>query len=600
MGRRKKISTSYDADKIKVLTEIAHIRANPGMYIGDIDTPTHLLKELLDNALDECINGYAKNIFIGIDTETGKCVVKDDGRGIPYEKDIPITIATKLFSGAKFKGSKTAYNIVSGKNGVGLVAVNALSKEFKIDIFRDKKHATFLFENCNCVNKEIVKNNIKSSYSTEVSFIPDESFFNVVVPDIQKVKNRLYVASIEHPEISILLEIDDQCCDFKLDKDTFFKQELVDEENRDSIKLFKFLAQEGYEKFEVIFGYEANSAIMPRIQSVVNTLPLDGGTHVNVIINILKEYFLGKAKKLNFKILPTDITVGMRLYTSMNLINPEFSGQFKEKFISKTSEYDALTNKLIKHISNYFDSNNEDLVSTLTIFSDYRNKQESKNHKSATGSKRVSTKITKLRECAEPGGELFIVEGDSAAGSIIYARNARKHAILPLRGKIPNVVNKKDILNNTEIGELIHALGTGVGPNFDINKLKYDKVIIAADNDYDGLHIASLVVMLIAILFPDIIKIGKLFIASAPLYAIRNSKTFKPLWTDKELEMARKNGHSIQYFKGLGEMNPDQIKTSLLDEKQRRLIEIKYSENLNKLVELFNSSECKRKLVNDD
>jgi len=597
MGKSKS-SNDYTADKIKVLSEIAHIRANPGMYIGEISTPTHLLKELLDNAFDECMNGFAENVYVSIDTKTGTCIVRDDGRGIPYEQDIPITISTKLFSGAKFKGSKEAYNIVSGKNGVGLVAVNALSKEFKIEIFRDK-HATFIFKDCQCVDKQITKyKNIEKKYSTEVSFTPDMQFFAASSPDIPKIIKRLYIASIELPRVSIILEIDQNVQNISTTKEDFFKRELLEEENRDSVKIFKFLAEDGYEKFEVMFAYEVNSAIMPRIHTVVNMLPLDGGgTQVTTTVNILKDYFMGKAKKLNFKIIPNDITVGLRVHISMNLVNPELAGQTKEKFISKISEYANLTRKLEKYIENYFDRNTEDLNALMTMFADYRNRQESKNHKSVNGSKRVSTKLTKLRECAEPGGELFIVEGDSASGSIIHARDARKHAILPLRGKIPNVVNKKDILNNTEIGELIHALGTGVGANFDIEKLKYDKIIIAADNDYDGLHIASLIVMLMAILFPEIVKNGKLYIASAPLYAIRDNKKFRPVWTEKELEDARKKNLKIQYFKGLGEMNPDQIKISLLDENQRRLIKVEYSTQLDKLTELFNSSECKRKLI---
>ena len=594
----KSSSDSYSADKIKVLSEISHIRANPAMYIGDIATPTHLLNELLDNAFDECMNGFAKNVHVTIDTTSGTCTVKDDGRGIPYEEDIPITISTKLFSGAKFKGSKEAYNIVSGKNGVGLVAVNALSTDFKIEIFR-KKHATFIFKDCVCVEKEIRGHKNKENvYSTEVSFTPDMQFFSECSPDISRIIKRLCIASIELPQVSIILEIDKSVQTISTTKDEFFKRELLDKENVDTVKLFKFSAEDGHEKFEVMFAYEMNSAIMPRIQAVVNMLPLNGGgTQVTVMINLLKEYFLAKSKKLNLKILPNDVTVGLRSYISMNLINPELAGQSKEKFVGKVSDYSVLTKKLEKAIECYFDKNTEDLSLILTMLADYRNKQESKNHKSVTGTKRVATKLTKLRECAEPGGELFIVEGNSAAGSIIDARDSRRHAILPLRGKIPNVVSKKDILNNAEIGELIYALGTGVGSNFDITKLKYDKIIIAADNDYDGLHIASLVIMLMAILFPEIVKSGRLYIVSAPLYAIKDSKKFKPLWTSEELETARKNNFKIQYFKGLGEMNASQIKISLLDDKQRRLVKIEYSSELDKLTELFNSSECKRKLI---
>jgi DNA gyrase subunit B len=182
--------------------------------------------------------------------------------------------------------------------------------------------------------------------------------------------------------------------------------------------------------------------------------------------------------------------------------------------------------------------------------------------------------------------------------SIIQSRDPHIHAILPLRGKsIPNVTMKKDILKNKEVGELIRALGTGVGPHFDLSKIRYDRIVCATDADPDGAHIACLVTMVIGILLPDIVKAGKYYIAQTPLFAINEGKTFIPLWNEKQLEKARKDGRTIQRYKGLGEMNPSQLKSSLLDPKLRHHIQVKYSKNIDELISLFSSAVEKRKLV---
>jgi len=214
--------------------------------------------------------------------------------------------------------------------------------------------------------------------------------------------------------------------------------------------------------------------------------------------------------------------------------------------------------------------------------------------------KRASTKFTKLRDCTTSQGELFIVEGDSAGGSFIQCRDPRKHAIFPLKGKIPSVANVKDILKNKEINELIQSLGTGVGPHFDVNKLKYEKVICAADADADGYHIASLLTLVLAVLVPDVIKNGHYYIATTPLYAVTKGKSFVPLWTKEELAKARTKNEPISRFKGLGELSPHQLKVSVIDERTRRLAKVEFSKNMNKMLKLFSDVAEKRKLLEDE
>ena len=251
------------------------------------------------------------------------------------------------------------------------------------------------------------------------------------------------------------------------------------------------------------------------------------------------------------------------------------------------------------HLDQFAQQSEPMLIEYMQRFQDYRVKLDSKKFVKTNGAgKRASTKFTKLRDCTSRQGELYIVEGDSAGGSIIQSRNPALHAILPLKGKsIPNVTTKKTILANKEVGELVKAVGAGVDSHFNINKMRYQKIICATDADHDGNHIACLVTMVIATLMPEVVKTGRYYIAQTPLFAINEKKAFIPLWNEEELEKARKDGRNITRFKGLGELSPKQLKVCLLDVKTRNLVPIKYSTDMPKLEKLFSSAEEKRKLV---
>jgi DNA gyrase/topoisomerase IV subunit B len=281
------------------------------------------------------------------------------------------------------------------------------------------------------------------------------------------------------------------------------------------------------------------------------------------------------------------------------MFKPEFSGQTKDKLINHKTDFYKFKNEFRKQLEMFAIEKEHILRDYLERFQDYRRRLDSqKLKKNGTGGRRASTQFTKLRDCTSRDGELYIVEGDSAGGSIILSRDPRLHAVLPLKGKsIPNITTKKNILENKEVGELIRAIGTGIEPQFDLSKMRYEKIVCATDADFDGFHIACLVTMVIAILLPGIIKAGRYFIAQTPLFAIKEKKTFIPLWTDKKVELARSKGRNIQRYKGLGEMNPSELKICLLDEGTRHLMPITYSKNINDLVKLFSSPEEKRKLV---
>lgn len=592
------MTTSYSAKDVRVLQEVEHIRLNPGMYIGDTSNPSHLIEEALDNALDEALAGHAKIIAVMIDTKENRFAVLDDGRGIPIDEDTPITISSKLFSGAKFQDKKTAYEISSGLHGVGLVAVNALSTEYKVEVYRDNKYASYLFQNTKLKKKRIVAHEGSAPFSTKIEFVPDKKFFETTTPSLNRIRQRLTAASAEMPEdISFVLYIDGEKEIFKLSTVDYFKQNCLT--GHDEVEVYTIQIQRGAEKFNVLFTYEQNGRLTPKHMSSVNLLPVtDGGVHLNCFLDQLKEFFQFKAKKMGYEFLTNDVLIGLRAYLSLNLREPKFSGQTKDRLINLKADMEVFTKQMRPQIEQIFDQGDR-LETMLTRFQEYRKKLDSRKLvKNSSGGKRASTKFTKLRDCTRRDGELYIVEGDSAGGSIIQTRDAKKHAVLPLRGKsIPNATTKKDILKNKEVTELIMAIGAGVGPHFDIDKVRYNKIICATDADHDGSHIACLVSMAMAVLLPDIVKAGMYYIAQTPLYAINEKKSFIPLWSPEELEKAREAGKQITRFKGLGELSPHQLKICLLDEETRHLTPVEYSENIEQLEKLFSSAAEKRKLV---
>jgi len=593
------MAKSYSAKDVRVLEEVEHIRLNPGMYIGETSNPVHLIEEALDNALDEALAGHAKIIAVRIDTKENKFSVLDDGRGIPISDDTPVVISSKLFSGAKFQDKKSAYQISSGLHGVGLVAVNALSSEYWVEVYRNKQRAKYYFKKTKLIKTDIEKFTGDAPFSTKIEFIPDKKFFESLKPNIDRIRNRLTTASAEMPNgVRFVLIVDDKQEVFTLNLTDHFVQKCI--MTKDKLTATVLTSEKDPEKFLALFTYENVGSTTPKLISSVNLLPVEsGGTHVLAFYDLLKEFFKSKGKKYDIYFQPNDCLCNLRAYLSLNLIEPKFSSQTKDKLINVKSYFDKFLKDFREQLENFAKTNEPLLVEYLTKFQEYRKRLDAKKLKTnGTKGKRASTQFTKLRDCSSRHGELFIVEGDSAGGSIIQSRDPKIHAILPLRGKsIPNVTTKKNILGNKEVGELIKALGTGTGPDFNLNELRYDKIVCAADADADGAHIACLVTMVIAMLVPEIVIAGNYYIAQTPLFAINEGKKFIPIWNDKELEKARKKNRKIQRYKGLGEMNPGQLKVCLLDEGTRNLMQVAYSENVENLVKLFSSAEEKRKLV---
>jgi len=595
------MTKSYTSKDIKVMDEISHIQSNAGMYIGETSNPVHLIEECLDNSLDEAIAGYANIIAINYDKKENNYCIIDNGRGMPIDNDIAIIIATKMFSGGKFKDLKTAYEISSGKHGIGLVAVNALSEFFIIEIYRDGKHARYTFEKSKLKEKILEDFKGEIPYSTKIQFKPSKKYFESLEANMDKIKRRLLIASVEIENCTFVINIDKKREVIKLSKEEFFNEYCLSNLDKNIGDIINVTAEDGNEKFNVSFVYSFEGSATPKVISSVNLLPVEnGGTHVNIFFDLIREYFVPIGKKLNLKFNDQDCLCGLRVYFSVYLKEPDLSGQIKDRLINRKEYFSKLTSKLKTNLENGFNSNPEFTNSLLNYFVEYRKKIDSKRLKGETHGKRSATKFTKLRDCTSNNGELFIVEGESAGGGFIDCRDPKIHAIFPLKGKIQSIANAKDILQNKEVGELIQALGCGIGSHFEREKLKYSKIICAVDADEDGAHIYCLLTMIMANLLPELVKEGKYYLAMTPLYGVVKGKNFIPLWSIKDVEEAQKRGETIQRYKGLGELSPWQLKVCAIDEKTRKLVKIKYSNNLEGMMKYFQGSEMKRELLSDD
>lgn len=590
------MTKQYTSKDIRTLHPMEQIKLAPGMWIGTTETPVHLVEECLDNALDEALGGHTTIIAVSINTKNNVYAVLDNGRGIPISDNTPVKISTELFSGAKFQDKKTAYEIASGLHGVGLVAVNALSDMYTVEIYRNDKHAIFDFEKGKVKSKLIKPFSGEKPFSTKIKFKPTKKVFDNLIPDLDRIRRRLSTASAEMSNISFVLNVDNKKEIFKLTLEDHFNKHVL-RNGEEHTTVIWLSAKQNPEMFSVILTYSINGSVSPRVLSSVNLLPVDsGGTHVNCLFEILKDYFMLKGKKLGYNFQSQDCLIGLRTYLILNLKEPKFSGQTKDKLTNNKAYLEKLVTQLKLQIENYFARTPTLLEILLQRFADYRTRLDAKKIKSANG-KRAATKFTKLRDCTSRDGELFIVEGDSAGGGFVSCRDPRRHAILPLRGKIPNAVNAKDIIKHKEVSEMIMSLGTGIGQEFDISKLKYSKVICATDADEDGAHIFCLATLILAILVPEIIINGHYYLVETPLYAISEKNNFIPLWNEEDLNEAKKNNRKITRLKGLGELNPDQLEQVVLNEEKRKLIPISMTSNIEKMSNLFSDAAEKRKLL---
>ncbi len=582
----------YKAAQIKVLEGLEAIRRRPAMYIGDTGKPGlhHLVYEVVDNSIDECLAGFCSLIEITLNKD-GSVTVKDNGRGIPvdkhprFNKSAMEIVMTKLHAGGKFE--KTVYQISGGLHGVGLSVVNALSKRLVAKVKRDGKiHSQeYSFGKPKQAVKVIGKCE-KEDTGTEITFWPDDSIFLTVNFDFNVLRKRIKELAFLNPNAKIILK------DEKGFKKEFFHYtgglvEFVKHINKTKTVLHK----------PIYFKKEVDSCIVEvaiqytegyneNIFGFVNTInTTEGGTHISGFKTALTRAINDYAKRKNIlksgSLSGDDVREGLTAIINLKLRNPQFEGQTKTKL--GNSEVKGYVDSMVSTALSEFLEQNPTVGNRIATKagSALKARDAAKKARELVRRKNVlgfSGLPGKLADCSSKKfekTELYIVEGDSAAGSSKMARNKEFQAILPLKGKIINVEKAAPTktLSSEEIISLITALGTGVKENFNIAKLRYHKVIIMTDADVDGQHITTLLLTFFFRYAHELIENGNIYIAVSPLYRVRKGKDYY-VYSDDELKklLAKLGGKAdVQRFKGLGEMNPNQLWDTTMNPKTRIL-----------------------------
>ena len=608
----------YSGDQIVVLEGLEAVRKRPGMYIGSTGPRGlhHLIWEIIDNGIDEHLAGFCTEISVNL-LKDGGIEIIDNGRGIPVDihptQKIPTerVIYTMLHAGGKFDGS--AYKVSGGLHGVGAAVVNALSEKLIIEIKRDGKIYRDEYENggkpITPLNKgqlPTIGNCKKSESGTKVTFYPDSSIFETTEFKPETIKKKL--KEIAFLNKGLILNFTDQINDVQ---ESFQENDgiksYVSYLTRDMTTLHDdpvyIEGKSGEIEIEIAFQYTDNFS--EQINSYCNIINLvDGGTLVTgfktALTRIMNQYAreLNVLKEKDDNFDGRDIRNGIVAIVSIKHPDPQFEGQTKTK-LGNTDAKSAVEEVINTEAQRWFDKNVEVLKIIL------ENSQKSQNARKASDKARVAVlkqlndvdTRSKLASCSSRKPEeceLFIVEGDSAGGTVKTARNRRTQAVLPLRGKILNVekASLERILTNNEIKSMIVSFGCGIGEEFDISKLRYDKIIILTDADVDGAHISTLLLTFFYRFMPELILAGKIYRGLPPLYKVdyqakvkgKTVKKSKYLFDDFSLEKFRKENHkilSLQRYKGLGEMDANQLWETTINPETRTLAQI----SINDMVE---------------
>ena len=590
----------YGADQIQILEGLEAVRKRPGMYIGSTSARGlhHLVYEIVDNAVDEALAGYCKNIEVTINPDNS-ITVEDDGRGIPVGmnhkagKSALEVVYTVLHAGGKFGGG--GYKVSGGLHGVGASVVNALSNWLEVQIFHDGKIYKQRYERGHTMYplKEVGKCDINKT-GTTVTFSPDGSIFEETVYDFDTLKQRLRETAFLTKNLRITLRDDRE----EPVKERVFHyeggiKEFVTYLNKSKEALYPEVIYCEGEKNGVLVevAMQHNDAYNEATYSFVNNIITpEGGTHLAGFRNALTKTFneYARANKIlkdsELALSGDDIREGLTAIVSIKIEEPKFEGQTKQKL--GNSEARGAVDSVVSEQLTYFLEQNPQVAKTICEKSllAQRAREAARKARDLTRRKTAleGTSLPgKLADCSDKDPkncEIFIVEGDSAGGSAKTARSRATQAILPLRGKILNVEKARldKIYGNAEIKAMITAFGTGIHEDFDISKLRYHKIIIMTDADVDGAHISTLMLTFIYRFMPELIKQGYVYLAQPPLYKIEKNKNVWYAYSDEQLnnilkEIGRDGNNKIQRYKGLGEMDAEQLWETTMDPEKRIL-----------------------------
>ncbi len=610
--------STYNAKDIEVLEGLEPVRKRPGMYIGSTnqDGLHHLVNEVLDNSIDEVLAGHATDISFQYKKD-GSIKIKDNGRGIPIDfhpkyknKRALEVVLTTLHAGGKFNSN--AYKTSGGLHGVGISVVNALSSLLQVQVFKDGKVYRQDYSKGKVKTKIKIEKCSKKLKGTEISFIPDESIFEETQFVTKKLYNFINMKSVLVGGTTINFEIDKELIKDKTpNKKSFFYKKGIEDyfqlEYANNSKLFEknFLLKskiKDNENFETLISFNTNEN--SSLMSYCNTIETpDGGSHENGIRNgILKAIKLYGQKNQFSKISNinhSDIFDYSNVIISIFINDPSFEGQTKKRIIMPNlqKEIETKTQQEFLLWLNANKKNSKILLDNLIERALQRtdlSKIKELDRKSIKERNRLPGKLVDCSSKSIKDSEIFIVEGDSAGGSAKQARNREFQAILPLRGKILNVYNVglSKIADNNEIQNLIQSLGCGIGKNFEISKLRYEKIILMTDADVDGSHIATLLITFFYKYMKSLIDENKLYLAMPPLFKIYNKNKSFYAYDEKEKDKLiekefRSDNYNITRFKGLGEMPADQLKETTMDQNKRNLI-------------LINSEKAKKDMKNTE